>query len=51
MRREVTVNLGASRSYPIFLGEGILPGLGDETRKRVTGGRVLVVTNSTVRRL
>jgi len=48
LRREVTVNLGASRSYPIFLGEGILPGLGDETRKRVTGGRVLVVTNPTV---
>ncbi|MEW6540188.1 MAG: 3-dehydroquinate synthase [Bacillota bacterium] len=48
MRREVTVNLGESRSYPIFLGEGLLPGLGGEIRKRITGGRVLVVTNPTV---
>lgn len=48
MRREVTVNLGGSRSYPIFLGEGLMPGLGGEIRKRITGGRVLVVTNPTV---
>jgi len=45
--REVKVRLGA-RSYPIFVGAGILPEVGSLARPYLSGGRVLVVTNPAV---
>jgi 3-dehydroquinate synthase len=50
LTRILTVELGA-RSYPIHIGAGLLSGLGEKIRKQVTGRRVLVVTNPTVKKL
>ncbi|WP_334110838.1 3-dehydroquinate synthase [Thermodesulfitimonas autotrophica] len=45
--REVSVSLG-SRSYPVYVGAGILREVGDLARRHLSGERVLVVTNPTV---
>lgn len=50
LAREVNVGLGV-RSYPIWIGEGLLAGLGARIRQRVAGERVLVITNPTVQDL
>jgi len=48
--KEVTVNLGG-RSYPILIGTGLLPRLGELLRARFTAQRIMVITNDTVRGL
>ncbi|MBI2359150.1 MAG: 3-dehydroquinate synthase [Deltaproteobacteria bacterium] len=45
--RTLTVNLGA-RSYPIHLGEGLLPRAGDLIRQAGCGEKVGIVTNPSV---
>nr|HID57804.1 3-dehydroquinate synthase [Desulfobacterales bacterium] len=46
----VGVNLG-QRSYPIYIGSGILSGFGDYYRRHGLGRKVAVVTDTTVSRL
>lgn len=43
----VKVNLGA-KSYPIYIGENILPRIGRKARELGIGNKVMVVTNPTV---
>ncbi|KAJ9522302.1 hypothetical protein V8C86DRAFT_2515656 [Haematococcus lacustris] len=45
--KTVQVELG-DRSYPIYIGNGLLEGRGDLLRQHIPGKRVLVVTNETV---
>lgn len=47
MVRLVKVELGP-RSYPIYVGAGLLPRLGDFARRHLGGARLLMVTNPTV---
>jgi 3-dehydroquinate synthase len=46
----IDVNLGA-RSYPIYIGTGILPYLGRYLKDRLVGNKVLMITNPLVRDL
>ncbi len=41
------VSLG-NRSYPIYIGNGLLQERGDLLRKHIPGKRVLIVTNETI---
>ncbi|MGQ9511901.1 3-dehydroquinate synthase [Thermodesulfitimonas sp.] len=45
--KEVSVALG-SRSYPIYVGPGILREIGSFARRHLSGERILIVTNPTV---
>lgn len=46
----VDVDLGA-KSYKIYIGENILPDIGEKVRRLVTGNQLMLVTNPTVREL
>ena len=46
----LTVNLG-DRSYPIHVGEGILPRVGEFLSQAGLRGKVAIVTNPTVAQL
>ncbi len=48
--KTVTVDLG-EKSYPIYIGKNILPEFGVYVKRKVTGPKVLVVTNPTVNNL
>ncbi|MGO0122131.1 3-dehydroquinate synthase [Desulfothermobacter acidiphilus] len=45
--RTVRVELGA-RSYPIYVGEGLLPQVGERARQHLPGRRLMVISNPTV---
>lgn len=45
--RTITVNLG-DRSYPIYVGEKILPGIGRLLKQAGCAGKIGIVTNATV---